>query len=245
MSDIITTNGASHVAEARSTGSRPSASSLRARGGLKKRRGVEPYDALLWRLQSRQAEQAAAATTLGLIGRQSRTGVSTIAANLAVRASEFRLGPVLLVETDSERPRLASAWKLPGGPGLAELLSGSAGFSDCLRGGPADELHVIPASGGQAADAAWDPAAIDALLAEARGDYRMVLFDLPPAERLNHAVLLARRLDQVLLVLRAEQSRAPGAQRVVDQLIEDGVPLAGAVLNRERSYVPRWLSRWI
>jgi Mrp family chromosome partitioning ATPase len=242
MSDIIATNGASHAGEARSAAARPSV--LAGDNVVKKRRGVQPYDALLWRLQSRQSEQAAAAT-IGFIGCESRTGVSTITANLAVRASELRLGPVLLVEADGDRPRLARAWKLPGGPGLEEMLSGTAAFSDCLRGGPGDDLHVITATGGSAPGAAWDPCAIDALLAEARGDYRMVLFDLPPAERLHHALLLARRLDQVLLVLRAEQSRGPAAQRVADQLIEDGVPLAGAVLNRQRSYLPRLLSRWI
>jgi Mrp family chromosome partitioning ATPase len=244
MSDTIISNGASHAVELHEAGARPVATSQNARGRLKRRRGAEPYDGLLWRLQSRQSDQAGGAT-LGLIGCEARTGVSTIAANLAVRASELGLGPVLLVETDSERPRLSSAWKLPGGPGLPELLSGQASFSECLRGGPADDLHVIPAAGNRSLDTAWDPGAIDALLAEARGDYRLVLFDLPPADRLHHAVLLARRLDQVLLVLRAEQSRGPAAQRAADRLLEDGVPLTGAVLNRERNYVPRWLSRWI
>jgi hypothetical protein len=49
----------------------------------------------------------------------------------------------------------------------------------------------------------------------------------------------------VLLVIRSEHSQGPEAQRVADQLLEDGVPLSGAVLNRERRYLPRWLKRWI
>ena len=54
--------------------------------------------------------------------------------------------------------------------------------------------------------------------------------------------MLARRLDEVLLVVRAERSRRQAIERVADRLIEDGLPMAGAVLNRRRTYLPRWLA---
>jgi tyrosine-protein kinase Etk/Wzc len=214
--------------------------------GVKKRRGAEPFDALLWRLQSRHVDDAAVAATVGLTGCEPRTGVTTLAANLAVRAGELQLGPVLLVETDFEHPRLRQQWKASAGPGLAELLAGEASMADCLRNGPAPGLHLLPAAGARRREApAWDIGAVDALLAESCADHSLVLFDLPPVERLQHTVLLARRLDQVLLVIRAEHTQVPEAQRAADRLLEDGVPLVGAVLNRERSYMPRWLKRWI
>jgi Mrp family chromosome partitioning ATPase len=210
-----------------------------------KRQGVEPYDDLLWRLQARQTAPSMA-ITVGLLGCEPRAGVTTVAANLALRASERGLGPVLLVETAQERPKLTGAWKLPGGPGLVELLSGEASFSECLHQGPAADLHVIAAGGGKRHDAPmWDAGAIDALIAEACADHHLVLFDLPSASRLQHAVLLARQLDQVLLVVRAENTRDAVARRAAELLQADGVRLAGVVLNRRRSYVPRWLSRWI
>jgi Mrp family chromosome partitioning ATPase len=251
MNESLSTNGAPHATEHLAERDGASATTLRTRSrlagrGIAKRRGAEPFDALLWRLQSRQAAGDQIATTIGLIGCETGAGVTTIAANLAVRASELRLGPVLLVETNCEQPRLRTAWKLPPGPGLAEMLTGEAAFADCLCDGPAADLHVIPASAAKRRETpAWDPGALDALLAESCADHALVLFDLPSADQLQHAVLLARRLDQVLLVVRAEQSRGPATRRIADQLLDDGVPLAGAVLNRERKYVPRWLSRWI
>jgi tyrosine-protein kinase Etk/Wzc len=214
--------------------------------GVKKRRGAEPFDALLWRLQSRHVDEASVAATVGLTGCERRTGVTTLAANLAVRASELQLGPVLLVETDFERPRLRQQWRAAAGPGLAEMVAGEASMADCLRNGPVPGLHLLSAAGGKRHEApAWDVGAVDALLAEACADHSLVLFDLPPSEQLQHTVLLARRLDQVLLVVRAEHTQVPAAQRAADRLLEDGVPLVGAVLNRERSYLPRWLKRWI
>jgi Mrp family chromosome partitioning ATPase len=251
MNESVGTNGAPHGMEQLADRNGAATVSSRTRGrlasrGVAKRRGAEPFDALLWRLQSRQSRNEQLATTIGLIGCEAGAGVTTIAANLAVRASELQLGPVLLVETDCERPRLRSAWKLPPRPGLAEMLTGEAAFGDCLCDGPAPDLHVIPATAAKRRETpAWDPGALDALLAESCADHALVLFDLPSADQLQHAVLLARRLDQVLLVVRAEQSRGPATQRIADQLLDDGVPLTGAVLNRERKYVPRWLTRWI
>jgi Mrp family chromosome partitioning ATPase len=153
---------------------------------------------------------------------------------------------VLLVETDGERPRLRRDWKAKPGPGLAELMAGEAAFAECLVNGPVPGLHLLPAVGPRRREApAWDVGAVDALLAEACADHSLVLFDLPPADQLQYSALLARRLDQVLLVIRAEHTQGREAQRVADRLLEDGVPLSGAVLNRERNYLPRWLKRWI
>jgi Mrp family chromosome partitioning ATPase len=249
MSETITTNGAFHAAEPARAPSEYSATANAPRRSMgrvmKRRRGAEPFDALLWRLMSRRAH-ATQSTTIGLIGCDSGAGVTTIAANLAARASELQLGPVLLVETVCERPRLSAAWKLPRGPGLAELLAGEAAFADCLRSGPAGDLHVLPAASGRRKELpAWDALIVEALLAECSTDHKLVLFDLPTADRLDHATLLAKRLDEVLLVVRAERTRGPEARRVVDRLLEDGVPLKGAVLNRQRRYVPRWLNRWL
>ena len=81
------------------------------------------------------------------------------------------------------------------------------------------------------------------MMAEARVDYRLILVDLPPAEQLRQELALARHLDQALLVVRAESARTGDAQDIVRQLKQDGVPLAGAVLNRHRNYLPAWLRR--
>jgi tyrosine-protein kinase Etk/Wzc len=213
---------------------------------VKQPRRADPYDALLWRLEARQASDAAGPTTLGLIGSERRAGVTTLIANLAVRAAQLQLGPVLLIEANWEGPRLGKMWRLPRGPGLAELLAGRASYAECLRTGPAPDLNVLPA--GTVRRREWpvlDPVSVNALLAEAGADHNLILFDLPAADQLHQALLVAKRLDQVLLVVRAESTRQRDAQKVVDRLVDDGVPLTGAVLNRQRSYVPRWLQRWL
>lgn len=214
--------------------------------GVRQPRGAHPYDGLLWRLQARPDADASAPITLGLVGSERRCGVTTLAANLAVRAGELHLGPVLLVEANWEGPRMSKMWRLPPGPGLADFLAGQASYEDCLRPGPAPDLEVLPAGSLRRGDSPlMEPGVVDALMAEACADHGLVLFDLSAAENLQQTLMVARRLDQVLLVVRAESTRERNAQKTADRLLEDGVPLTGVVLNRRRSYVPRWLQRWL
>jgi tyrosine-protein kinase Etk/Wzc len=211
----------------------------------KRRRGAEPFDELLWRLQARRKTSDDSGSTIGLIGCEDRAGSTTIAANLAVRASELSLGPVLLVETSRGGRSLAREWRLARGAGLAELLAGEASLAECLRPGPAAGLSVLPCGQLRAGEiVAWEPGGVDALLAETAADHSLVIFDLPPASQMRQALMLARRLDQVIMVVRAEGTRKQDAARAASRLLDDGVPLAGAVLNRQRRYVPRWLHRW-
>ena len=258
MSETININGASaagqQISAARETespGSRLSLDDAPAKQSprvavVKQPRRADPYASLLWRLEARQTGDAPGPATLGLIGSEPRTGVTTLIANLAVRAAQLQLGPVLLVEANWQGPRLGKMWRLPRGPGLAELIAGKASFAECLRTGPTPDLNVLPA--GAIRRREWpvlDSASVNALLAEAGADHNLILFDLPAAEHLHQTLLVAKRLDQVLLVVRAESTRQRDAQKVADRLLDDGVPLSGAVLNRQRTYVPRWLQRWL
>jgi Mrp family chromosome partitioning ATPase len=209
-------------------GPQPAAWTTRERATAEKRAGSEPYDGLLWRLQARNA------------------GVTTVAANLALRAAELQLGPVLLVDATPTGSWLVKKWGLSAGPGLAQLLSGEASYGECLQNGPAPQLEVLTAGTvARGQTSVLELGAVEALLAEACTDHRLVIVDLPAADQLNQMLLLARQLDQVLMIVRSESTRKGDAQRVGDRLLDDGVPLAGAVLNRHRSYVPRWLRRWL
>ncbi|RIK85375.1 MAG: hypothetical protein DCC67_03935 [Planctomycetota bacterium] len=164
--------------------------------------------------------------------------------NLAVRASELGMGPVLLVETDVQRPKLQRLWRLAPGAGLAELFDGAASLADCLRDGPAADLHVLPAAAGPLRrQPTWETGVVDGLIAEAAADHSLVLFDLPAADCLQQFLMVAQRLDQALLVVRAERSRGPQVERAANCLLDDGVPLSGVILNGQRSYGPQWLLR--
>jgi Mrp family chromosome partitioning ATPase len=227
-------------------GPKPSGWTGRERATPVQRSGAEPYDALLWRLQARQAVDSTEGLTLGITACERRAGTTTVAASLALRAAELQLGPVLLVEANRRGSWLAKKWKLSDGVGLAQLLAGEASYVECLQAGPAPQLEVITAGSAARGEVGMlEPGAVEALLAEACADHRIVLFDLPAADELNQMLLVAKQLDQVLMVVRSDATRKSDAERFGEQLLDDGAPLAGIVLNRQRDYIPRFLRRWL
>jgi Mrp family chromosome partitioning ATPase len=218
----------------------------RERSTAMQRAGAEPYDALLWRLQARHVADANEGLTLGVTACERRAGTTTVAASLALRAAELQLGPVLLVESNRRGSWLSKKWGLREGPGLAQLLAGEASYVECLQGGPAPQLEVITAGiVGRGEVGLLEPGAVEALMAEACADHRIVLFDLPAADELNQMLLVAKQLDQLLMVVRSDSTRKGDAERFGEQLLDDGAPFVGVVLNRQRNYIPRLLRRWL
>src|SRR4029453_16532292 len=69
--------------------------------------------------------------TLMVTGAKPREGKSTVAANLA--CSLASAGSVALIDADLRRPRQHELFDLPSGPGLADVLSGTACLESCFR----------------------------------------------------------------------------------------------------------------
>ena len=85
---------------------------------------------------------------------------------------------------------------------------------------------------------------VEEMLAELRGQYSLVIVDLPPIERLNNSLAVARQLDGTLLVARCGLLNQQRARRLMQLLEQDGVDVWGAVMNRHHDYVPAWIRRW-
>jgi len=69
------------------------------------------------------------------------------------------------------------------------------------------------------------------LIARVKGLAEFVLFDAPPVVTVTDAALLAARLDGVLLVLSAGQTRRDHAARAKELLEKVNSKIVGAVLN--------------
>ncbi len=69
------------------------------------------------------------------------------------------------------------------------------------------------------------------LLQQLTADADLVLLDAPPVIAVTDAVLLATKVDGVLLVIRAGQTKREHAERARDLLAKVNARLVGAVLN--------------
>lgn len=216
------------------------------RGAMtQRRRGADYYDTILWRVRP-QESHGETGFTLGVTSCNRRAGVSTVAANLAIRAADHQLTPTLLVDANLIHPRQERAFRLYDAPGLADILAGECEVEEGIHPSGVAGLSVMPlGSVGLIDRASVDYERLGALLTELRSDYATTVFDLPEVRHLRHSLLIAQQVDAALLVLRSEKSRRKVAQAAVARLTADNVTVVGTVVTQQKNYVPRWFRRWI
>jgi Mrp family chromosome partitioning ATPase len=213
-----------------------------------RRRGADAYDTLLWRLQPRLEESRekndGAGFLVGVTACDRKAGVSTVASNLAIRAADHQMRPVLLIDASSQQPTVARQFRLRDALGLADALAGRCSMSEAIHETSVDGLDVMPlGTAGLMDRVGLDCQQVEAMIGGLRESHQMVVFDLPEVSELRHMLLVARRLDAVVLAIRHETTSATMLERVADQLQADGVNLVGSVVCAHKQYVPNWLRR--
>ena len=154
-------------------------------------------------------------------------GASETAAGLA-RVLALSGHRVVLVGGDLRSPSTVGA---QGGPGLAEVLAGSARLSQVLVEGEVAGLELLPAG-----EMPENPSELlggrnmSDLLQHLASD-RIVVIDAPPVCRFTDAVVLAAYAGGVLLVARAGRTTAEGLREAALAVGQGGGRVLGVVLT--------------
>ena len=173
------------------------------------------------------------------VGATPRCGVSTVAANFAASLAHGGSGNVLLIafgepadgpepgrdETDLRQwldDRLAS-------PTVANM--------------PANMVLLTSASLGSSITALLQSRAFDQFLTRARERFEHVVVDAPALQNNPETLVLCRKADGVVLVVRAGRTRNQATNWARQQILAAQANLAGIVLNRRRFYIPGWIYR--
>ena len=165
-------------------------------------------------------------------------GKTTTASNLAVVLA--RAGQrVCLVDCDLRRARQHVVFEVPSEPGFTSVVMGSATLQESLRRVPGeDRLYLLPAgppppNPSELLSSSRVQQVFDALTAP--GAFDVVIVDAPPVLPFSDAVVLAGRVDGLLLVLAAAQSRRHHVTKVLHTLGLVSAPVAGFVLNKAKT----------
>jgi protein-tyrosine kinase len=158
------------------------------------------------------------------IGSREGEGTSTVVREFA-QVSATRFGQrVLLLEMD----RHGSAEGRPG-----------VGSDGAVAGGTLD-IAPLPPEFLAASHAAASPGPA-ATWSRLRSAYDLILIDAPPATVSPEGLAVARQVDGVVLVLAAEDTRRPVAERVKQSIERSGGRVLGVVLNKRQYHIPRWM----
>jgi capsular exopolysaccharide synthesis family protein len=170
--------------------------------------------------------------TLMMTSLQPEDGKTSMATNLAIALAQLGTGEVLLIDGDMRRPDLHELLGVPQAPGLSTFLTGQSELAAVLKPTTIPNLHVIPAG-----RTPLNPAELmaSARLTQAlqvlRERFAHVVFDAPPLIGVSDAMILAPRLEGVILVLRHGRASRDAAQRAVQLLGSVRARLLGVVLN--------------
>lgn len=78
-----------------------------------------------------------------------------------------------------------------------------------------------------------------------RQNYDLVLIDSPPLAKSTISLAIASKVDGTVLIMAAETTRWPVAERVKTRIEKTGGKILGVVLNKQKHYIPRFIYRYL
>lgn len=158
-------------------------------------------------------------------------GKTSVAANLALSLSQ-REKDVVLLDVDLRRPSIHEFFEMSNDRGLVDLISDTATISDVLEFKKEKRLAIL-ASGGTPVNPTelLSSKKMDQILSTLEEAADVVIIDGPPLI-VADSLVMASKVDGVLLVVRPGHTRLSLAQAAAEQIKMTGARTIGVVLNR-------------
>jgi Mrp family chromosome partitioning ATPase len=165
------------------------------------------------------------------------SGVSTTATGLAASLSETGDGNVLLVDMAHQPEAAQRYYRGTIACGLDEALEPEKRESALIS----DNLYFVAEHTNGEGPLRGMPKRFKGLVPKLKAsDFDYIIFDLPPVNQVSITPRLARFMDIVLLVVELEKTNKESLKQTL-ALLRESQANVGAVLNKRRSYLPKWL----
>jgi capsular exopolysaccharide synthesis family protein len=170
--------------------------------------------------------------TMMVTSLQPEDGKTSLATNLAITLGQLGAGEILLIDGDMRRPNLHEILNVSQVPGLSTFLTGQAELPAVLKSTRIANLYTIPSG-----RTPLNPAE---LLASARlrqaldvlGErFAHIIVDCPPLIGVSDTLVLAPKVEGVILVLRHGRAGRDAAQRGIQLLRSVHARVLGVILN--------------
>ena len=190
---------------------------------------TEPFRAL--RTEIDLAEMGKSLKTILITSPDIGDGKTSVAVNLALSIAQ-RGKKVFLLDADLRKPKIHKLFNLPNEEGLADVVFARAVFDWRIGIKEVRQISVLTAG-----DTPPDPAELlssekmELFLSELKEVAEVIIIDGPPLF-VPDAMILASKVDGVLLVIRPGHTRQSLAKASMEHIKSVGARVVGVVLNR-------------
>jgi polysaccharide biosynthesis transport protein len=138
----------------------------------------------------------------------------------------------LLIDTDMRRPRLHKSTGVALSPGLSNLLIGEDDYDNLIKPTEVKDLFVLPCG-----PTPPNPAELlltkrfEVVLRELGRRFDRLILDSPPIQPVTDAVVLSKRVDGVVLVVRASKTMRDELRRSARMVRDVGGSIVGVIVN--------------
>ncbi len=138
----------------------------------------------------------------------------------------------LLIDTDMRRPRLHKSTGVALSPGLSNLLIGDEDYDSLIKSTVVPNLFVLPCG-----PTPPNPAELlltkrfENVLRELSRRFDRIILDSPPIQPVTDAIVLSKRVDGVILVVRASKTMRDELRRSAKMVRDVGGSIVGVIVN--------------
>ena len=148
---------------------------------------------------------------------------------------------MLLVDANLRSPSLHAALNVGRDNGFTDLILGRSTLARVIKETKLPNLSVISSGTPHPGPISLlESDCLEAYVADMKEKVQWILFDAPPLARFMDAIVLAPRVDGVVMVVEAEETRWEVAEASRQRIIQGNGNVLGAVLNKRRYPVPDW-----
>lgn len=173
-------------------------------------------------------------------------GKTVTCLNLAFVLAGRRECRTVVMDCDLRKNKIASLLRAGDGPGLVDVLRGTARLEEAVKPTVYPNLFCITAGRagrGEAGELVGRPELQD-ITTQLRRQHDYVLLDTPPINSVSDASMLGQAVDEALLIVRMNKTRRESVEKAIKLLDAVNVKLAGLVLTHQKYYIPNYLYRY-
>ncbi len=157
-------------------------------------------------------------------------GKSTTALNIAITISQLEK-KVLIIDADAHRPSIHKKLKIENELGILNLIVSNAELNDVIHSHN-DYLDVITCGTNTTKPSELlNSEKFDELLKEFKEKYDFIIIDTPPINPVSDALVIAQKVDAIILVVRAASTTHDAFKKAMKSLNVLDLKIDGVIIN--------------